>query len=142
MEDGGFVCQNCAQAIATSVTIQRNEDNETFIVGTDCAKTLAGVDKLTVKKIENIVRTDSKKLREFKGGNYFFIESEKSVAVLRYCTKNFHGEPYFAITPQCYISKAVFGDNNYTTKEEIEKIAPELLQTSGYKYYVLNESIL
>jgi hypothetical protein len=141
IEDGGGIpCQNCGKLITTHVTVNRN-DGKIFTVGSDCAKTLSGVNKSEVNEIERLIRSDARKLRELKVGNYFFVEEGDLIRVLRYSTESFSRERYFSINMKCYISKKVFGSRPLTTPEDVKAIAPELLDTYGYKTYFLNQPV-
>lgn len=135
---GGCPCDNCGALITTHVTVQRN-DGQKFIVGSDCAKTLSGINGKEIKEIERIISRDSKNIKEYSNGNYLYADNGENVAILKYSITDFSGRPFFNITYKCSVSKKVFGNKPLTTETEVKAIAPELLNTFGYKAYFLNE---
>lgn len=139
-DGGGVPCANCGALITTVVTLQR-DDQKSFQVGSDCAKTLQGISKDEIKTIEKKVSQNLSRLKDIERmSNVVFTPNGDKIDVLTYTTKGFTGEPYLSINYKFSLDKEFFKGAE-TTKEDLEAIDPKLLATFGFRYYFLKENV-
>lgn len=90
---GGTQCDNCNKIITTTVQVEDTEGNS-FIVGTDCAITLAGIGVFDEKNIKDTVKRCKKFYTAIKNDSRLLIkESKDSYALFAVVDKSYDGKP-------------------------------------------------
>jgi hypothetical protein len=72
LEGGGWCCENCNKPISTIVTVE-NEGGKQFMVGSDCATTLQGLNKQDIQNIEVITKKAKKFLKALEQNKNYLI---------------------------------------------------------------------
>ena len=72
LEGGGWCCENCNKVISTIVTVE-NEDGKQFLVGSDCATTLQGLNKQDIENIEVVTKKAKKFLKAIEQNKNYLI---------------------------------------------------------------------
>lgn len=94
---GGTLCENCNKLITNIVTI-KNEDGKSYKIGTDCAKTLSGLNQTELKKAEvkiGIIKKFYKKLQDLakNGWDPAVIINETRAHIATFNSIGFDGKP-------------------------------------------------
>ena len=128
---GGTQCDNCNKIITTTVQVEDTEGNN-FIVGADCAITLAGIGVFDEKNIKDTVKRCKKFYTAIKNDSRLLIkESKDSYALFAIVDKSYDGKP---IKPFIHIPFIGIAKENLSEKFKhlirtiswIEETYPEL----------------
>ena len=125
---GGTSCDNCNKIITTTVVVEDTEGN-TFVVGADCAMTLAGIGKIYEAIVKETVKRCKKFYKEVK--NYNILEKKDCYILFEVVKTRFDKRPItpFINVPFISISKENLSDkfkNKIRTIEDIVADCPEL----------------
>lgn len=145
LEGGGWCCENCNKLISTIVTIE-NESGKQFLVGSDCAKTLQGINKTDLDNIEVSTKKAKKFLKALDQNKTLLIgiDPENNDTLLLFSiTTESYGKPLdrpfihvpFISMPKSCLPKRL--EEKVTTKDSVLGKYPSLVDN----YYIIRNYI-
>jgi hypothetical protein len=138
LDGGGWCCENCGRIITNMVTVESKEGKQ-YIVGSDCASTLAGINK---QDNENIKHSITKYKRFYKElidnfNSNIIVNEYNQYSIINIVSKGYSNESIQPFIGFKYVSIPIENglsdkySNRIITKAQIQELYPTM-----YDFYL------